>query len=91
MWERSPRGNQGVAREGKVHARDVSNCYLRSDGRALGVEGLALIDTTDAVLVAPIERSHATRSPPVPVVGIASQDAAGNSSRASPEATPGHR
>ncbi|HMQ92235.1 MAG TPA: mannose-1-phosphate guanylyltransferase/mannose-6-phosphate isomerase [Amaricoccus sp.] len=61
VWQRSPRDDHGVAREGRVHARDVSNCYLRSDGRllcALGVDGLAVIDTADAVLIAPIERSH---------------------------------
>src|SRR6185436_17729871 len=65
VWERSPRDDRGVAREGKVHARDVSNCCLRSDGRllcALGVEGLAVIETADAVLVAPIERSHEVKA-----------------------------
>ncbi len=54
-----------MAREGRVHARDVSNGYLRSDGRllcVLGVEGLAVIDTVDAVLVAPIERSHQVKA-----------------------------
>ena len=47
------------------HAHDVSNCYLRSDGRllcALGVEGLAIVDTVDAVLVAPIERSNEVKA-----------------------------
>ncbi len=61
VWEQSPRDAQGVAREGKVHARDVTDSYLRSDGRllcVLGVSGLAVIDTPDAVLVAPIERAQ---------------------------------
>lgn len=61
MWQHTPRDGSGVATEGKVCTRDVSDCYLRSDGRllcVLGVEGLAVVDTADAVLVAPIERSH---------------------------------
>ncbi len=61
VWECSPKDAQGVAREGRVHARDVTDSLLRSDGRllcVLGVSGLAVIDTVDAVLVAPIERAH---------------------------------
>jgi mannose-1-phosphate guanylyltransferase/mannose-6-phosphate isomerase len=61
VWEHSRRDGRGVAREGKVHSRDVSNSYLRSDGRllcVLGVEGLVVVDTADAVLVAPIERAQ---------------------------------
>ena len=47
-----------------MHARDVTNSYLRSDGRllcVLGVDGLAVVDTPDAVLVAPIERAQEVR------------------------------
>jgi mannose-1-phosphate guanylyltransferase/mannose-6-phosphate isomerase len=65
VWERSARDEHGVAREGKVHARDVSDSYLRSDGRllcVLGVQGLAIVDTADAVLVAPIERSQEVKA-----------------------------
>lgn len=61
VWEQSPRDAAGVATEGRVHAHDVRNSYLRADGRlvvALGVEGLAVVDTADAVLVAPIERAQ---------------------------------
>lgn len=61
VWEQSPRDANGVATEGRVHTRDVKNSYLRADGRllvALGVEGLAIVDTADAVLVAPIERAQ---------------------------------
>ena len=61
VWEQSPRDDDGVAREGRVRARDVSDSYLRSDGRlvcVLGVDGLAIIDTPDALLVAPIERAQ---------------------------------
>lgn len=64
VWQQSARDERGVAREGRVFAHDVRNSYLRSEGRlvcALGVEGLAVIDTADAVLVAPIERSQEVR------------------------------
>jgi mannose-1-phosphate guanylyltransferase/mannose-6-phosphate isomerase len=65
VWEHSPRDAGGLAREGNVHARDVSNSYLRSDGRllcVLGVDGLAVVDTPDAVLVAPLERAQEVRA-----------------------------
>ena len=65
VWERSPRDAQGVAREGKVRTSDVSNSYLRSDGRllcVLGVDGLVVVDTADAVLVAPIDRSQEVKA-----------------------------
>jgi mannose-1-phosphate guanylyltransferase/mannose-6-phosphate isomerase len=61
VWAESRRDGRGVATEGRVFARDVANSYLRSDGRllcALGVDGLAIVDTADAVLVAPIERAQ---------------------------------
>ena len=61
VWELSRRDAQGVATEGRVHAVDVADSYLRSDGRllcVLGVTGLAVVDTADAVLVAPIERAQ---------------------------------
>ncbi len=61
VWEQSPRDASGVATEGRVHARDVKDSYIRAEGRlvvALGVEGLAVVDTADAVLVAPIERAQ---------------------------------
>jgi mannose-1-phosphate guanylyltransferase/mannose-6-phosphate isomerase len=61
VWERSPRDEEGVATEGKVFASDVSDSYLRSDDRllcVLGVKGLAVVDTPDAVLVAPLERAQ---------------------------------
>jgi mannose-1-phosphate guanylyltransferase/mannose-6-phosphate isomerase len=61
VWQESPRDANGVATEGRVHMKDVTNSYLRSDGRllcVLGVEGLAVVDTADAILVAPIERAQ---------------------------------
>lgn len=61
VWELSPRDAHGVASEGRVHTVDVTDSYLRADGRllcVLGVSGLAVVDTADAVLVAPIERAQ---------------------------------
>ena len=65
VWEHSEQDERGVAREGNVHTRDVSNSYLRSDGRllcVLGVEGLVVVDTPDAMLVAPIERAQEVKA-----------------------------
>ena len=61
VWEQSPKDAAGVVREGKVFARDVRDSYLRSDGRllcVLGLDRIAVVDTADAVLVAPIDRAQ---------------------------------
>lgn len=62
VWEESPQDANGVAREGRIVDRDVRNSYLRSDdGRlvcVVGLEGIAVVDTADAVLVAPIDRAQ---------------------------------
>ena len=60
-WRLAPKDDSGVARQGRVVAEDVKNSYLRGEDRlicALGVEGLTVVDTADAVLVAPIERTQ---------------------------------
>ncbi len=65
VWELSPRDADGNATEGRVHATDVTDSYLRSDGRlvcVLGVSGLAVVDTADAVLVAPIARAQEVKA-----------------------------
>lgn len=61
LWVQSPKDATGVAREGDVVALDCRESYLRSDGRllcAIGVQGLAVIDTPDALLVAPLDRAQ---------------------------------
>ena len=60
-WRLAPKDAAGVARQGRVVAKDVTNSYLRGEDRlicALGVDGLTVVDTADAVLVAPIERTQ---------------------------------
>jgi mannose-1-phosphate guanylyltransferase/mannose-6-phosphate isomerase len=60
-WRQAPKDERGVARQGRVVAADVKDSYLRGEDRlvcALGVEGLTVVDTADAVLVAPIERTQ---------------------------------
>jgi mannose-1-phosphate guanylyltransferase/mannose-6-phosphate isomerase len=60
-WRMTPQDAGGVATIGPVIAADARNSYLRGEDRlvcALGVEDLVVVDTTDAVLVAPIARSQ---------------------------------
>ena len=52
----------GIYTHGNVHHSDVKNCFLSSDGpllAAIGVEGLCVIATEDAVLVLPMEAASA--------------------------------
>ncbi len=61
LWAQSRKDEDGVAREGDAVAVDCRDSYLHSEGRlvcALGVEGLAIVDTPDAVLVAPLARAQ---------------------------------
>ena len=61
LWAVSERDEAGVAQVGDVVAKDARNAYLRSSGKlvcALGVEDLAVVDTPDAVLVAPLARAQ---------------------------------
>lgn len=61
LWRRSARDAHGNVLDGDAVALDVTNSYVRSDGRLvclLGVDGLSVVDTPDAVLVAPLERTQ---------------------------------
>ncbi len=61
IWKQSDKDASGVAAEGDAVAVDCADSYLRADGRlvcAIGVEGLAIIDTPDALLVAPLARTQ---------------------------------
>ncbi len=60
-WRLAAKDEAGVARHGPVVTKDVKNSYLRGEDRlicALGVEGLTVVDTADALLIAPIERTQ---------------------------------
>jgi mannose-1-phosphate guanylyltransferase/mannose-6-phosphate isomerase len=66
VWRRSPRDDAGNAAAGAAVLRDCRDSYVRADGRrlvcALGTEGLAVVDTPDAVLVAPLDRAQEVRA-----------------------------
>ncbi len=56
--------SDGNVISGDVLALDCRGCYLRSEHRkvaALGLEGLIVAETADAILVAPLERSQEVR------------------------------
>lgn len=60
-WRQAPKDEAGVARTGPVFAENVTNSYIRGEDRlvcALGVDGLAIVDTADALLVAPIAQTQ---------------------------------
>ena len=61
IWLQSPRDTRGVALDGDAVAVDCDDVYLRSENRlicALGVDNLAIVDTPDALLVAPLDRTQ---------------------------------
>lgn len=65
IWAESEKDADGVAVEGDVVTRDSRNSYVRSDGRlicALGIDNLAVIDTPDALLVAPLDQTQAVKA-----------------------------
>lgn len=64
-WRLAPKDDAGVARTGPVVTADVTDSYLRGEDRlvcALGVDGLAVVDTADAVLIAPIARTQEVKA-----------------------------
>lgn len=65
LWAQSPKDENGVAIEGDAVAIDCRDSYLRGDRRlicVLGMEGIAVVDTPDAILVAPLERAQEIKS-----------------------------
>ena len=61
LWELADRDEKGNATLGDVVLHDVENSYIRSEGRlvsAIGVRDLVIVETDDAVLVAPRERAQ---------------------------------
>ncbi|VAW12235.1 Mannose-1-phosphate guanylyltransferase / Mannose-6-phosphate isomerase [hydrothermal vent metagenome] len=60
----SDRDSCGNAKTGLVFTDDVKGCYLRADRgaiAAIGIKGLAVVRSGDAVLVAPLNRSEEVR------------------------------
>ena len=61
LWEIGERDAEGNVTVGDVVLRDAKDSYVRASGRlvaAIGVEDLAIVETDDAVLVAPRARSQ---------------------------------
>ena len=61
LWEISERDRDGNVLTGDAVVLDAHNCYVRGDGNlvaAIGVEDLVVVETDDAVLVAPRDRAQ---------------------------------
>ena len=65
LWELSEHDQRGNVTLGDVVALDASQNYLRSDGplvTVIGVEGLVVVATDDAVLIVPRDRAQDVKS-----------------------------
>jgi mannose-1-phosphate guanylyltransferase/mannose-6-phosphate isomerase len=61
LWSVSPRDEAGNVAAGDVHLYDAKGCYVRAEKRhvsAIGVENLVIVETDDALLVVPKDRSQ---------------------------------
>lgn len=61
LWEVSKKNEQGNVLSGDVIVEDVANCLVRSEHRlvaAVGLEDTMIVETADAVLVAPLHRAQ---------------------------------
>ncbi len=61
VYEVAEKDEHGNAVHGRVKLRDVKHSLIESTGRlvaAIGLEGMAVVETPDAVLVAPLARSE---------------------------------
>ncbi|WP_276508829.1 mannose-1-phosphate guanylyltransferase/mannose-6-phosphate isomerase [Allostella humosa] len=64
LWEITAKDGDGNAFSGDVVALDSRDCYVRGDKRLvalLGVEGISVVDTDDALIVMARERSQDVR------------------------------
>ncbi len=65
LWSLSEKDSAGNAITGDVRLVGVANSYVRADSRlvcVMGLEGLAVIDTTDALLIAPLEKAQEVKA-----------------------------
>ena len=61
LWEIGQRDDANNVTAGDVVLRDVENTYVRSEGRlisAVGVRDMVIVETADALFVAPRDRAH---------------------------------
>ncbi len=61
LWQVSEKDDHGNLTTGDVLLEDVNNSLIRTEGRmvaAIGLENMMVVDTADAVLVAPLARSQ---------------------------------
>ena len=61
LWEINKRDGEGSVLQGDVISLNSQNCLVKADSRlvaVLGVKGLAVIETKDAVLVAPLDQAQ---------------------------------
>ena len=61
LWRNNKRDSDGNSLQGDVVAFSSKNCLVKSDNRLvtlLGVEGLAVIETKDTVLVVPLSKAQ---------------------------------
>jgi mannose-1-phosphate guanylyltransferase/mannose-6-phosphate isomerase len=65
LWAQSEKDTEDNALVGDVVLREARGNYVRAGDRlvcALGVEGLAIVDTPDALLVAPLDRTQSVKT-----------------------------
>jgi mannose-1-phosphate guanylyltransferase/mannose-6-phosphate isomerase len=65
LWELGDKDEQGNVMLGDVVLHDVENSYIRSEGRlvsAVGVRDLVIIETNDAILIAPRDRAQEVKA-----------------------------
>lgn len=65
LYDSAPHDAEGNACTGDIVTHDARNCYLHGSHRlvtALGVEGLAVVETADAVLVADKSRTQEVKT-----------------------------
>lgn len=64
LHEVSEKDTMGNVTRGDVMVKDVSNCLIHSDGRlvaAIGLKDMVIVETHDAILVTPLDRSQDVR------------------------------
>jgi mannose-1-phosphate guanylyltransferase / mannose-6-phosphate isomerase len=65
LWELAEKDPSGNVAEGDVVLHDVADAYLRSEGplvAGIGISGLVVVASEDAVLVAPKDRAEEVRT-----------------------------